>query len=152
MKSVRETLRPGGWPRRLSIGALGALALFALLGFLVVPPIARHVAQEQLSQLLGRKVTIARVRVNPFALSLTIGGFQIFEADQTTPFVGFGRLYVNAQLSSIYRRAPVIKELSLDGYVLAASIGVAWSAGADTTAEELLTQARASLWRAKADS
>ena len=90
-------------------------AVFALLGFLVIPPIAKHVAQKQLGELLGRKVTIERLRVNPFALSVMIGNFQIFEADQTTPFVGFRRLYVNAQLSSIYRRAPVIKEISLDG-------------------------------------
>ena len=46
----------------------------------------------------------------------------------------------------------VNKELKLDGYTLAASVGVAWSAGSDTTAEELLTHARASLRRAKAQS
>jgi diguanylate cyclase (GGDEF)-like protein len=45
--------------------------------------------------------------------------------------------------------AEVNKELSLDGYTLAASVGVAWSAGSDTTAETLLGQARGSLARAK---
>jgi hypothetical protein len=53
--------------------------------------------------------------VNPFALSVTVEGFQIFEADGTSPFVGFRKLYVNAQLSSVYRRAPVIKQVTLDG-------------------------------------
>ena len=43
----------------------------------------------------------------------------------------------------------VNKELSLDGYTLTASVGVAWSAGSDTSAEELLTLARSSLRRAK---
>ena len=47
------------------------------------------------------------------------------------------------------RVAEVNKELSLDGYTLAASVGVAWSAGSDTTAETLLGQARGSLARAK---
>ncbi|HSS39183.1 MAG TPA: DUF748 domain-containing protein, partial [Polyangia bacterium] len=65
--------------------------------------------------LIGRKVAIARVRVNPFALSITVEGFQVFEADGASPFVGFRKLYVNAQLSSVYRRAPVIKEVTLDG-------------------------------------
>jgi GGDEF domain-containing protein len=37
----------------------------------------------------------------------------------------------------------------LDGYTLTASVGVAWSAGSDTSAEELLTLARSSLRRAK---
>ncbi len=48
--------------------------------------------------------------------------------------------------------ADVDKELGLDGYTLAASIGVAWSVGTDVSAEELLTEARASLVRAKAQS
>jgi diguanylate cyclase (GGDEF)-like protein len=47
--------------------------------------------------------------------------------------------------------AEVNKDLSLDGFTLAASVGVAWSAGNGTTAEELLTEARASLLRAKAN-
>ncbi|MFZ0249115.1 MAG: sensor domain-containing diguanylate cyclase [Acidimicrobiales bacterium] len=46
--------------------------------------------------------------------------------------------------------ADVDKDLSLDGFTLAASVGVAWSAGSGVTAEELLTEARASLLRAKA--
>ena len=31
-----------------------------------------------------------------------------------TPFFGFGRLYVNAQISSVFRRAPVIQEIALE--------------------------------------
>jgi diguanylate cyclase (GGDEF)-like protein len=46
--------------------------------------------------------------------------------------------------------ADVNKELCLDGYTLTASVGVAWSTGTDTSAEELLTDARTSLIRAKA--
>ena len=46
--------------------------------------------------------------------------------------------------------ADVNRELSLDGYTLTASVGVAWSVGTDVSANELLTEARASLQRAKA--
>jgi Domain of Unknown Function (DUF748) len=102
------------WPRRVAIGFVIATAVFAVLGFFVVPPVAKSVAQKQLGELLGRKVVIDRIRVNPFALSLTLEGFRILEADGTTPFVGFKRLYVNAELSSVFRRAPVIKEVSLE--------------------------------------
>ena len=100
--------------RRLAIGGASGLVSFAVLGFLVAPPIARHVAQKQLGELLGRKVTIGRLRINPFALSVTVGDFRVYEPDQVTPFVGFSRLYVNAQLSSVLRRAPVLKEIALD--------------------------------------
>ncbi len=43
----------------------------------------------------------------------------------------------------------VNKDLGLDGYTLAASVGVAWSSGKDISAEVLLTEARASLLRAR---
>lgn len=46
--------------------------------------------------------------------------------------------------------ANVDKELSLDGYTLTASVGVAWSLGTDISADALLTEARASLRQAKA--
>jgi diguanylate cyclase len=46
--------------------------------------------------------------------------------------------------------AAVDKDLSLDGYTLTASVGVVWSPGSDATVDELLTAARTSLIRAKA--
>ena len=45
--------------------------------------------------------------------------------------------------------ADVNRDLSLDGYTLTASVGVAWSTGSGVAAEELLAQARGSLNRAK---
>jgi diguanylate cyclase (GGDEF)-like protein len=46
--------------------------------------------------------------------------------------------------------AEVNKDLGLDGYTLTTSVGVAWSLGTDVSAEDLLTEARVSLQRAKA--
>ena len=45
--------------------------------------------------------------------------------------------------------AEVNKELSLDGYTLSASVGVAWSSGSDAMAEDLLMTARTALLRSK---
>src|SRR3954462_583445 len=103
------------WLRRAAVGAGAALVLFTVVGFFVVPPLARHIAQTQLTQVLGRRVVIDRIRVNPFALSAAVEGVHLFESDATTPFVELRRFFVNAQLSSIWRRAPVIKEVTLDG-------------------------------------
>lgn len=92
----------------------GAVVVIAVLGFFVIPAVAKRVAVSQLSKQLGRKVAIDKVKVNPFALSLAVEGFTIFEPDGATPFVGFRRLYVNAQLSSVFRLAPVVKQVSLE--------------------------------------
>ena len=101
------------WLRRGLIASGVALVLFTLVGFFVVPPVARRIAEKQLGEVLGRKVTIGRIRVNPFALTVAVEGLRVFEADGTTPFVELGRVFVNAQLASVYERAPVIKEVSL---------------------------------------
>jgi hypothetical protein len=114
MASMGGILQRHRWLRRVAVGGLGTVALIALFGFVVAPPIARHVAEKQVGELLGRRVGIGRIRINPFALSLAIENFQIFEADGATPFFGFSRLYVNAQISSVFRRAPVIQEIALE--------------------------------------
>jgi hypothetical protein len=111
---ILQRLMKRRWLRRLVIAGAAGTALFALVGFVAVPPIARHVAEKQLGQLLGRKVGIGRIRLNPFALSLAIEDLRIFEPDGVTPFFGFSRLYVNAQISSVWRRAPVIQEIALE--------------------------------------
>jgi hypothetical protein len=91
-----------------------AAAAMAMTGFFVIPPIARHVAETRLGELLGRDVKIDKLRVNPFALSVTVDGFRILEPDRRRTFAGFSRLYVNAQLSSLVRGAPVIREIRLE--------------------------------------
>ncbi|HEY8926059.1 MAG TPA: DUF748 domain-containing protein, partial [Polyangia bacterium] len=103
------------WVKRAAIAVAAGFVLFTLVGFFALPPILRHVAEGQIAEQLGRRASIGRIRVNPFALSLEIDDLTIYEPDGKTPFVGFARFYVNAQLSSIYRRAPVVKEVSLAG-------------------------------------
>ena len=118
-RAGKEAPRPGLWGRRwfrrLSIGAGVALALFTIVGFLVLPPVLRRVAETQLRQQLGRRASIGAIHVNPFALSLGIDDLQIYERDGATPFVGWKRFYVNVQWASLLRRAPVVQELRLEG-------------------------------------
>jgi len=103
------------WFRRLSIGAAVSLVLFTVTGFLVLPPVIKHVAESQLRQQLGRRASIGAIHVNPFALSLGIDDFQIYESDGVAPFVGWKRFYVNVQWASLVRRAPVVQEIRLEG-------------------------------------
>jgi hypothetical protein len=102
------------WPRRLLIGAAATLVATALLGFVVAAPILRHVAEKQLGERLGRRVTVSRVWVNPFTLSLTIEGLRVFEADRTAVFLGFSRLNVNVEAVSLFRRCLVVREVRLE--------------------------------------
>ena len=86
----------------------------ALLGVFVAPPVIRHVAETRLGALLGRRVTVARVRVDPLALALTVEGARVYEADGRAVFLSFARLRVDLEARSLVRRALVAREVRLD--------------------------------------
>ena len=88
------------------------LCLYALGGFLVAPAIIKSKAPAIIAEQLGRKATVEQVRVNPFVLSLAVRGFAL-EEPNGEPFAGFEELYVNFQLSSIFRLAFTFADVSL---------------------------------------
>ena len=96
---------------KLAFWALSALLLYTLIGFLILPPIVRSIAVKQISQQLGREVSIAKVKVNPFALSATVNGLLIKDSDGE-PFVSWEEVYVNFQISSLFSKAWTFKEIS----------------------------------------
>ena len=88
------------------------LLLYAVIGFFIVPPIIKWQLHKQLPTYTHRKATVKQVRVNPFALSLTVRGLALTETNGT-PFVGFDELYVNFQLSSLFRWAFTFSEIKV---------------------------------------
>lgn len=100
--------------RRIGLGVLVFLAVFGLLGAVGGPPLLHHLAETQLSKYLERPVTVGKIRLNPYTLRLEIDQLHIAERDGKTPFVDIGHLHVNAAWCSIFRRAPVIEELTVD--------------------------------------
>jgi len=55
--------------RKLALWIFWLLFAYAILGFLILPPIIRAVAVKQLSKQLDREVSFQKVKLNPFALS-----------------------------------------------------------------------------------
>lgn len=90
------------------------LFAYAVIGFLILPPILRAVAVKQLSQQLDREVSIQKVKLNPFAFSVVIRGLLIKDKDGE-PFVSWDEVYVNFQLSSFLGHPWVFKEISVTG-------------------------------------
>ncbi|MEC5387076.1 DUF748 domain-containing protein [Uliginosibacterium sp. H3] len=110
--AVQQGLKTFNWRRALLIVGVGVV-LIAVLGFLAAPPLVRSVLQEQASKALGRQVSVAKVRINPFALSVTLEGLRIAEQDGKGDFVSLGSVYANAELSSLFRRGLVLSALQL---------------------------------------
>lgn len=93
-------------------GVLIGLLVYTVVGFFVVPPIVKWQIHKQLPVYTHRQATVKQVKVNPFALSLTVRGLALTETNGT-PFVGFDELYVNFQLSSLFRWAFTFSEIKL---------------------------------------
>jgi hypothetical protein len=78
---------------RAAAVAAGLLVAYAAFGFLAGPPILRRVLVKEASAALHRDVAIAKVRVNPLVLSVTIEGLAVAHRDGA-PFAGWESLYV----------------------------------------------------------
>ncbi|PCR95583.1 hypothetical protein CP336_16670 [Pseudomonas fluorescens] len=96
-----------------AIGALlTALALYSLLGFLILPGIALRVANQQLANYATVPAQIQRIELNPFSLEVTLWGLVIGEPGKEQ--VGFERLYANLQLDSLWTKALHLSDIELD--------------------------------------
>src|ERR1700743_1919845 len=109
MMKVRGLNLPG--KRKFALWIFGLLIFYALAGFFILPPVARRVAVKELSRQLDREVSIKQIKINPFALSVTVDGLLIKDKDGQ-PFVSWDEVYVNFQLSSFFGKAWVFKEIS----------------------------------------
>ncbi|MCU1785950.1 DUF748 domain-containing protein [Pseudomonas sp. 13B_2.1_Bac1] len=91
---------------------LTALALYSLLGFLILPGIALRIANQQLAHYATVPARIERIELNPFSLEVTAWGLKIGEPGKEQ--VGFERLYANLQIDSLRTRALHLADVQLD--------------------------------------
>jgi hypothetical protein len=96
-----------------ALGAMLALvALYSLLGFLILPGVALRIANQQLAQYASVPAHLQRIELNPFSLELTLWGLQI--GDPGKEQVGFERLYANLSLDSLWSGALHLTAVELD--------------------------------------
>jgi len=96
-----------------AIGALlTALALYSLLGFLILPGIALRIANQQLANYATVPAHIQRIELNPFSLEVTLWGLVIGEPGKEQ--VGFERLYADLQIDSLWSKALHLSSIELD--------------------------------------
>lgn len=107
-KTAPKMQRRSKW--LIAVGSV--VVVYTVVGFLVVPAVVKSQMLKILPGLTKRQVSVDRVKCNPYVLSLTIDGFSLKETNGDV-FSSFGELYVNFQLSSIFKRAFVFDEISL---------------------------------------
>ncbi len=99
--------------RKVAIWVVSVFVAIGILLGLVAPPLIRGKIAAALSDKLHRTVTIEQIKINPYTITLTVRGFMMRERQSDSPAVSFDELFVNLELQSIFRLAPVIKTLRL---------------------------------------
>jgi hypothetical protein len=91
------------------------MVVYTVVGFFVIPPIARSQLEKRLSAQLGRRVTAEKLRLNPYTLSVTLENFAVQEKDNSATFLGWRRLYLNVDPLLSWKEW-VVKEVNLEGF------------------------------------
>ena len=95
--------------------------LYALLGFKIAPGIVRDQAAGFVRENYGRELQVGEVRVQPFKLQLEVRDLALPDTDART-MLGFARLFVDFELSSLWERAFVFKDVTLEAPVARAVV------------------------------
>ncbi len=110
------------WQRRAAWG-VGSLLLLWALAYAAVPSILKSQIEKIASEKLGRQVTVGEVDFKPWSLELTLRDLAIARAGagasqtpspQETPQLSIKRLYIDAELESLLRLAPVADAVQVD--------------------------------------
>ena len=99
--------------RTILLASLAAAAVLLLFTAGILPVILKKQVIAVLEQETGRKAAIEAVTVNPFTLTVTASGCRL-EAGSGGSFVSIGRIRASLGLASIYRRALILSEVTID--------------------------------------
>lgn len=98
--------------KRAICALLTVIALYSLLGFLILPGIALRIVNQQLATYATVPATLGRLEINPYSLEITLWGLNIGTPGQEQ--VGFERLYANLQIDSLWTGALHLTAVELD--------------------------------------
>ncbi|MES2281738.1 MAG: DUF748 domain-containing protein [Pseudomonadota bacterium] len=112
------------WQRRAA-WFIGGLLLFWVLAYAFVPGIAKSQIEKIASDKLGRQVTVGSIDFKPWSLELTVNDLAIAKSGvagpatqpgspQKTPQLGIKRIYIDGELQSLLRLAPVADAIEVD--------------------------------------
>ena len=99
--------------RKPLVIAATAVVVYALLGFFLAPWLVKNTATDAVRENLGVELRLRKVTVNPFVLSLGINGLELDDPDGE-PFLAIDRVFINFQLSSLFRWALTFREFHIE--------------------------------------
>ena len=108
------------YPKTVAAAAV-LYVVYALLGFFLAPGLIGQAITGFADTRLQRKAAVGTVHVNPLLFKVELSDFALAERDGA-PIVGFKRLLVDFELSSLARFAWTFSEIALEGLDVKADI------------------------------
>ena len=98
------------------------LALYAFAGFIIAPRLVRSALMKEIPKnVSGALPAVGNIHINPFLFQLTVDNFSLSDA-HGEKLLGFQRLFVDFDLSSIWHRAYSFGNIHLDSPYVSALI------------------------------
>ena len=114
----REAARDVSMTRKQTLAraaiVVAIIAVYALAGFVGVPRLVRSQVVDLFATDYQRTATLGEVRFNPFTFEFEARDLAVPDADDTTRILGFDRLYVDFELSSLWHRAWTFRQIDLE--------------------------------------
>ena len=99
--------------RRFLWSITAAVLVYTLLGFFLAPWLLKKNAIESVQETLGARLQLEKVAINPFVFSLRIEDLEL-DSPTGAPFARADEIFVNFQLSSLFRWAWTFDEFRVD--------------------------------------
>jgi hypothetical protein len=106
---------------RILLGVAVLVGLYALAGFVIAPKVLRSKLLEEIPKTLNVIPTVGDIHINPFLFRLDLKNFALATPDGKK-LLGFDRLFVDFDLSSLWHRAYTFGRIDIDAPVLNASV------------------------------
>jgi len=92
--------------------AAALVALYALAGFVIAPKIVRSALLKDIPQAMDATPSVGDIRINPFLLQVDVRDFALADKGGNK-LLGFERLFIDFELSSIWHRAYTFKQIEI---------------------------------------
>ncbi|MDF0672910.1 MAG: DUF748 domain-containing protein [Nitrospira sp.] len=105
---MRRILRP-----QVLVGTLvGLIALYSLVGFVLLPYLIKSYVIPKASEQIKHPIVLREAAFNPFTLSLRLTGLEVREQNQTA-MLGFEELFVNMRATTLFFQKVAFDEIRL---------------------------------------
>lgn len=99
---------------KILLVTLGIIAVLVVTTILLLPPIAKNYLEKHSKELVGRQITIEKLRFNVLNGKLRIDQIAMLEPDDSTTFASLGNFYTRIHLLPLLRQRIHIDAVLID--------------------------------------